>query len=899
MKKTFKKLSLIAASIFSFLFVFFGILFSSNEVKAYDGRLSYTDYNIYELTVPGVKIYEYDFNSIDKTITVNENSVYEVDLKFPFMSTDTMSDLKYTFSSSFSFRTGDFVLQGFHEQSDGTYTLQQDINVIDQWWEVYSKISTLYDYGHRTVDNEFDNEDNYDLADYIFINYDDNIHGTYKCGYHYHLINTDELYASMTAVKNSVETYIVNVSLNYKETDNQDVIDNYINDNNYHSDQEYLEYGESKYQEGFEEGEASVDITSDNEEVYNQGYNAGVGSVDITTDNQQAINDYIFENNMKTESEYNDYGAVNYQTGYSTGYEKGHEAGYQEGVDSIDIETIKTQEYEKGYNVGYEEGVNSVDITTDNSIAINNYIVENNLKTETEYNAYGERRYQAGVASVDVNAAIENYLTENVLYKEDEYIAYGNQRYNEGANSVDIMVDNEYAINKYIYDNGLKTRSEYESYGEYKYQEGVDSVDITSDNAQIIEDFIKNGNYYTSQQYIDYGNSEYFRGYTAGAESVDTESYRLLGYEQGYKDGEANVDITIDNQNAINSYISEHKYHTDGEYIAHGNNQYNKGYEDGVNSVYTNIEEDNVVKEYVVNYIKVNKYYTSTQYIDNYDKGYNDGYTIGYSDGSLLSGLDEIKAAEYQRGYNDGYEVGYADGEYSVDVTVDNDTAIDIYITKNNYHPHWEFEMNFDLGFDAGTRFVYNNLHADLVIQEHVHNYITEHNYYTQTQFIDNYDLGYKNGYDKGYSKGYDDGYDLGESNVDKVITNEILVETMREKLLKGLTINLIRKGSDINWLIKNYDLDIKDNGDTKITIHFGQENYEIKTEIIEEVVPGPSLPGETTQDNSSNKYIVILFAALIIAIVIIIIIIFVWMIKKIKKSISYSSKKNRFIKKR
>ena len=48
------------------------------------------------------------------------------------------------------------------------------------------------------------------------------------------------------------------------------------------------------YNKGFGDGVASVDITSDNDAVFSKGYNAGVASVDITSDNQ-GIYDEAFQ----------------------------------------------------------------------------------------------------------------------------------------------------------------------------------------------------------------------------------------------------------------------------------------------------------------------------------------------------------------------------------------------------------------------------------------------------------------------------------------------------------------------------------------------------------------------------------------------------------------------------
>ena len=45
------------------------------------------------------------------------------------------------------------------------------------------------------------------------------------------------------------------------------------------------------FNEGFDAGVSSVDITSDNDVAFENGFNAGVSSVDITADNQDAFDE--------------------------------------------------------------------------------------------------------------------------------------------------------------------------------------------------------------------------------------------------------------------------------------------------------------------------------------------------------------------------------------------------------------------------------------------------------------------------------------------------------------------------------------------------------------------------------------------------------------------------------
>ena len=134
-----------------------------------------------------------------------------------------------------------------------------------------------------------------------------------------------------------------------------------------------------------------------------------------------------------------------------------------------------------GYQSGYADAEQNIDITTDNENAINQYITDNNMKTEEEYNAYGESQFEAG------------------------------------ADSVDITTDNESAINQYITDNNMKTEEEYNAYGESQFEAGADSIDITSNDKAVFD-----------------------KGYAEGAESVDittdNEEVYNTAYDEGYDD---------------------------------------------------------------------------------------------------------------------------------------------------------------------------------------------------------------------------------------------------------------------------------------------------------------------------------------------------------------------------
>ena len=120
----------------------------------------------------------------------------------------------------------------------------------------------------------------------------------------------------------------------------------------------------------------------------------GVDSVDPTIDNQQAIDDYIINNNMKTEEEYNAYG----------------ESQFTAGVNSIDQTAIE----QEGYDKGFTAGVSSVDPSADNEEAIKNHIEKEELKTKEEYEAHGKEQYDAGYKANSIWKKLGNFFTVSI-----------------------------------------------------------------------------------------------------------------------------------------------------------------------------------------------------------------------------------------------------------------------------------------------------------------------------------------------------------------------------------------------------------------------------------------------------------------------------------------------------
>lgn len=265
---------------------------------------------------------------------------------------------------------------------------------------------------------------------------------------------------------------------------------------------------EDGYNEGYTAGQTAG---------YNTGYTEGANSVDITQDNQQAIEDYITENNYHTDSDYQQYG----QNQYNTGYANGESAGFTNGANA-NIEEAYNNGYNYGYNqgytsgmsdadnrvntnsqsyiVGFTAGVGSVDITADNGDAIVNYITSNNYHTDTDYLNYGKAQYTSG-------------------YNEGQYtmingiINNANEKYT--ANITNVCSEDKSKCNTFI-----------ESTNTSIYDKGYNDRDITTDNYSVIQTYLSENTLYTQKQYDDHG----YEQYNLGTQTAE-------GYEEGYNDG--------------------------------------------------------------------------------------------------------------------------------------------------------------------------------------------------------------------------------------------------------------------------------------------------------------------------------------------------------------------------
>jgi len=352
---------------------------------------------------------------------------------------------------------------------------------------------------------------------------------------------------------------------------------------------------------------------------------------------------------------------------------------------------ITQEDIDNARQEGYEEGANSVDITKDNEDAINEYVSSNNMKTEEQYNAYGESKFEEGVNSVDITKdneeAINEYITSNNMKTEEEYLTYGEEKYTEGKeesaneyaeklNELDTTINN---LNTEI--NELNSKiNDYESTDD-KYQVGYE----TGYNAGHSAGYQEGYNEALSEDIESYGEEQYQKGYNSGYS---------VGYSTGYSTAQAEKDEEIEDVEEEKNSLVEQVESLQND-ITNLNNRintltgtinnmnelidtkYQEGFDDGVESV--DITSDNETV---------------------YQKGYEDGYLQCEIDNPPSVTFPENT---YDFGFKDGYANGYREGAESIDITSDNQQAIEDYINNENMKTEEEYlsygEEKYSLGY--------------------------------------------------------------------------------------------------------------------------------------------------------------------------------------------------------
>ena len=298
-------------------------------------------------------------------------------------------------------------------------------------------------------------------------------------------------------------------------------------------------------------GYTEEDLENARSEGYEEGFEAGKNSVDITTDNDAyanaVVNELMIQFDMLMQSLENEWNAtleyINEKVGFITEEDIFNIWDMTEGG-LVEDPSYKTEYYltklEQRWNIWVEEVKATVDITSNDAEAIQNYITNNNYHSNDDYLNYGNQKYQEGQESVDITVDNEAYaeqviqdkLDKNQLFDaeyvfnviqnaEDKFYADG---YKDGQESVDITSNDAEVIQNYITNNNYHTHSDYLSYGETKYTEGVASVDTE----QLINNYITSNNMKTEEQYINYGLEQRREGYFSSYDNF------INAYDQVY-----------------------------------------------------------------------------------------------------------------------------------------------------------------------------------------------------------------------------------------------------------------------------------------------------------------------------------------------------------------------------
>lgn len=329
----------------------------------------------------------------------------------------------------------------------------------------------------------------------------------------------------------------------------------------------------AKYQEGFEAGKNSVDITTDNlayaeqylrdKLAHEEIYDAETVAALIQYYDQMLI---AIENGWNADLEFwNSFLAFTedeifniYDGTLNFVMEPGQKNQYYQELIIQHLELLISILQEEAYAEGYQQGQESVDITVDNEAYAEQVIqdkLDKNQLFDAEYvfnviqnaeDKFYADGFEDGKNSVDITSndsqVIQEYITNNNYHTHTDYLNYGNHKYNEGVASV----DTEQLINNYITSNNMKTEEQYLNYGSEQRREGYFSS---------YDDFISaNNNLYINNNYST-GLGYLCNNYTSGAYSC-SEAYE--GYLNDLNTVAVNsVDITVNDEQIYNNGLVE------------------------------------------------------------------------------------------------------------------------------------------------------------------------------------------------------------------------------------------------------------------------------------------------------------------------------------------------------
>lgn len=403
---------------------------------------------------------------------------------------------------------------------------------------------------------------------------------------------TNGLYKFTITIENVIfddRTYSILPTYSYTEEDVENAIQDYINQYNMKTEEEYLNYGNEKYLQGLEEGENTVDVT-------------------------KIIDDYCNENICYTYEEYQEIIKEAKADGYSYGANGMHSAIIESITNNDDLSNILI------INPFKKDSDENKNVYYNISYVMDDYIVNNNYHDHEEYLEYGEQKYEEGQNSVDIKSdnesAIQSYIAINNMKTEVEYIQYGTTKYNEGK------VD---GVEEYCTENICLTNEQYQNNLENAKQEGINSVDIKIDNEEYALQYIEDNNYYSLNEV----NAVKVKYYDMGQVNIlsDIKHYIVLNYDENYNIDYLNItdgnyyDITIKMINDIFDYgkyyiIDNKNYHDHEEYLTYGRTNYTNGKYEGYNFLMDEIIEWFHNKEYEETYIHLFDYHVDMNEIN-------------------------------------------------------------------------------------------------------------------------------------------------------------------------------------------------------------------------------------------------------------------------------------------
>ena len=463
-------------------------------------------------------------------------------------------------------------------------------------------------------------------------------------------------------------------------------------------------------------------------------------------------------------------------------------------VEQHNLEHLLTDSFtQKDIDDAFVAGAESVDITSDNESVINQYITDNNMKTESEYNSYGESQYQAGAESVDITSdndgAINQYITDNNMKTEEEYNSYGESQYQAGTESVDITSDNEQSYNSGFQDAMDSFGKTEDSEGKYMYMfEMADRHGSVERKSIIINEEQGKSNVLKTTLFLNINNNN------GAVNHYDDSSYlinvdEILDFDNlRYSDIVRYGDKIVEDTGYVFSYSDVIFYSPSGKLVSFINNvdlenlskqimeliKVNELAELNEDMTNMRVNFSHTALDYFGNFVSIEQNYEGQEFVNVSNNGsigihVNSGRNLDFS--VMRRSYDDVMYGVYGNGYSHDQYLEYGEEQFnagaeSVDITSDNESAINQYITDNNMKTEEEYNAYGEEQFNAGKEENANE-YADRLneldmtinnLNREIDNLNSKINDYETTD--DKYQLGYENGRVDGELIGFNRGFE-------------------------------------------------------------------------------------------------------------------------------------------